>query len=726
MNKLPWDETLFAWKRVKKKDTAALLKQIKDTLGKCDEIAMASDVDPTGEGQLLAWEVLDELNLGRKQITRMYFMDESPKEIQKAFVNRKPLPPMNRDPEFLKARYRSQFDFLSMQFTRIATAYGDGRSVLRQGRLKSAMVRLVGDQLEAIKNYKKVPFYQNRFRDENGIVYVNPSEPIFPTKDEVPKTYTNSPVVVDSKTQKFTAPPKMLDLAALSSILEGKGYKSKDVLNIYQKMYEAQIVSYPRTEDKVITPEQFNDLLPKVDAIAGVVGVNSTILTHRTPRKTHVKTGGAHGANRPGPNVPKSLDELRHTYGECGALIYELLARNYLATLAEDYEYEAQKGHVQLYPAFVGTAAVPKKLCWKAVFNDEFSDADDDSSKGLGLMADPFVYEGFPPKPAAPTMKWLMKQLESHDVGTGATRTSIYSEVTNEKAQYPLLIAKRGKLSMSQYGDMSYHLLPNTHIGSLKLTEDLQADMRAIAEGKADPAVCLRKMQEMVEDDLMTMQQNGIKMRKELGVVEQGQKEKCTGVWQGKNVSFTREWSGHRFTDEECEKLLNGEEIEINGLISKSGRPYDVIGKLAIQEYKGHKFVGFVRTGFAGSKGIPDEWCGHKFTAAEKDLLQKGESITITDAYSRKNKNTFSCKVSYGLTDNGVMGIVPDFGSKQKGVPDEWCQHKFTEDEKLMLEAGKWVQLDGCISKKGGVFACRVRFGKNDSGHMGIIPDFGN
>lgn len=34
-------------------------------------------------------------------------------------------------------------------------------------------------------------------------------------------------------------------------------------------------------------------------------------------------------------------------------------------------------------------------------------------------------------------MKWLMKQLEKRDVGTGATRTSAYSEVTNDKAKYP-------------------------------------------------------------------------------------------------------------------------------------------------------------------------------------------------------------------------------------------------------------------------------------------------
>ena len=47
-----------------------------------------------------------------------------------------------------------------------------------------------------------------------------------------------------------------------------------------------------------------------------MLGVQTSILTVRTPRKTHVKDSGAHGANRPGPKVPSSLDQLKATYGE--------------------------------------------------------------------------------------------------------------------------------------------------------------------------------------------------------------------------------------------------------------------------------------------------------------------------------------------------------------------------------------------------------------------------
>src|SRR6218665_343514 len=234
------------------------------------------------------------------------------------------------------------------------------RAVLRQGRLKSAMLLLVGEQLKAYNEYVKKPFFQNRFRDQNGVVYTNPEEPVFDMASQVPQQYHASAVVVDAKTDKTTAPPGLLDLAGLSSRLSSKGVKADAILATYQKMYEDQVVSYPRTEDKNITTEQFNQMLPFVDKIAMAIGVDTALLIHRVARKTHVKDSGAHGANRPGPKVPTSLDEIGQKYGPTGKFIYEELARSFLAMFAEDYLYQLQTGHLQDYPSFKGRVSVPK------------------------------------------------------------------------------------------------------------------------------------------------------------------------------------------------------------------------------------------------------------------------------------------------------------------------------------------------------------------------------
>lgn len=751
LNNLPWEVSDFNWKRVKKKDVTATLSDIKKGLSQCDEIAIATDVDPTGEGELLAWEILDELKLHPKKWSRFFFIDESELEVQKAFKTRKPIQSMLTDADYIKAFYRTRFDFLTMQFTRIATANGDGQIVLRQGRLKSAMVLIVGEQLDKCKNYKKIPFYQNRFRDENGVIYTNPDEPLYPDKSQVPQNYNVSSVTEDSRCMKSTAPPKMLNLATLSGRLSSK-HKAADVLRIYQQMYENQIVSYPRTEDKVISPEQFKELLPLVDKIAKVVGVDPSFLTHRQPRSTHVKAGGAHGANRPGKNVPTSLSDLINKYGQIGADIYTLLARNYLATLAEDYQYENQKGHITDYPKFVGSVNVPKILGWKAVYNTDDED-DNLSDYGLGKNASPFVHEGFPPRPQQPTMKWLMNQLEKHDVGTGATRTSIYADVTNVNSKYPLLIEKKGRLSMAEAGEMSYRLLPGTHIGNLKLTEQMQANMRDIADGKLNPEECLESVRQMVIDDMATMKINGEKMRKELGKTMQNveQKEKYTGIWNGKEVSFNRIFAGYRFTDAECEALCDGQEIEINGLTSSDGKTYGVKGKLDNQVYNGHNYVGFSRTGYLGGDSAAEgsskkeryegywdgksvsfnrEWSGHRFTDDECKDLCAGKEITILGIKKKDGSGTYGVtgKLDYqefnGCRFVGFKrtGFANDKGSK---LPPSFSGYTFTDDERILLESGKAVKLDGLVSKKGTTYSCLVRFGKRRTdGRMAIIPEF--
>ena len=112
---------------------------------------IATDVDPSGEGELLAWEALEKCGW-RGPTKRMYFADEAPASVQKAFRERKTLPSMDKDGDYVKAVVRERWDLASMQFTRAATlvARKKGfRTVVRQGRLKSVMVKLTGDQLKA-------------------------------------------------------------------------------------------------------------------------------------------------------------------------------------------------------------------------------------------------------------------------------------------------------------------------------------------------------------------------------------------------------------------------------------------------------------------------------------------------------------------------------------------------------------------------------------------------
>ena len=117
------------------------------------------------------------------------------------------------------------------------------------------------------------------------------------------------------------------------------------------------------------------------------------------------------------------------------------------------------------------------------------------------------------------------------------------------------------------------------------------------------------------------------------------------------------------FTDEECKALLAGETVEVRGLKAKSGGTYGVHGKLAEMEYNGHKYVGYKQEGFLKKEGVPDQWCGHEFTADEKAALEAGAVVHIDGAVSKKG-NVFACDVKYGKKEDDSMGIIPLFDKK--------------------------------------------------------------
>lgn len=668
---LPWDVTDFAFEREKKKDTSKLLADIKKTLSSCDSVILAGDTDPSGEGFLLAWEIVSELGLSHKPIYRMYFTDESPASIQKAFVSRKRLSSPEDHDEYRMAWLRSRWDFLSMQWTRIASELVDKRAIVRQGRLKSAMIVLVGDQLKAHNEWKKVPFYESRFRDENGVMYIDPDATRCARESDVDLSGLHaSSVTVDSKTMKRSGPPRMLDLAGLSALLSTKGVKAGELLKIYQKMYEAQIVSYPRSSDRHVTKEQFAELVRNAPAIARAVGIDPSLLTHTAARSTHVKDSGAHGANRPGPNIPSSLAEVENKYGKTGAMIYELLARSALAVLAEDYEYEAQKGHVTDFPAYVGSCSVPKKQGWKVVLGDASMADDDDENDvtGLGTKAQPFVHEGVPSQPVAPTVKWLMKQLERRDVGTGATRTSTFAEVSSSKARYPLMDETKGRITLTETGEMSYRMLPGTHIGDLSITERVFSDMKAVAKGEKQADDVLAEVARLVTDDIAVMTANAQTMRKDLGMGDYVEKEYFEGTWQktGAHVRFNRTWSGHRFTDQECMDLLAGKDIEITATSKRTGDDFTVIGSFGEYEFEGRKCIGFIPdftkpTSAAKRSVAPKTMLGVKLTDEQREKIEAGEKVKVSGMKSKKSGKNFDAYLFLEDKPDGTRGIAFSF-----------------------------------------------------------------
>lgn len=680
---MPWNVSDLRWRKATIDSSA---KQLLNTIGSLSKgakaIVIATDNDPSGEGELLAWEIINAIGW-QGQVFRIYPVDESAPEIKKAMAKPKDVTNQHEDGDYLKAYVRQRWDYLSMQLARLSTSYARAagyRSVplLSQGRLKSPILAFVNDREEAIANYVKKLFFEVKFKDNNDHVYARKVEkdddqPAFRHADkadaeaELAAQFSEPGTVeVTKQEEKRQAPNGLLDLAKLDAVLSKQGFSSKLIQSTYQTLYEADYVSYPRTEDRVMTTEQFNQLVDNREAIAQLVGVDPDKLTHLEARAKLVwDQNVAHGANRPGSKVPSDLNELTQVVkgaqaGKCAIEIYRLLAMSALSILGEDYVYVAVEARIKEHPEFTTKFQQPKELNFKEIYVD--GDLPKDQlDAGTTAMAE--VMEGANPKPSKPTKAWLFKKLASvgkYGLGTGATQQSTVAQLTDPRSRMYYLKDTRGTLSLTPNGKMTALMGKGTMIADPEVTKDLFADMDAVGRFEKNPNEVLKTSEAVITHDMPILEANVAKLS-QVAKVEAQPREKRGITFQGRTGKLSLDYGDHHFTDEEVDQLLAGESITIN----VNGHP--MTGKLAWKTYKGYDFPGFQteqadwqrQITFKGKTyDVNKKWGTHNFTDAEWTKLEAGKEIT----FEYKSKD-ITGKLIFKKMDNGStkLAFVPSF-----------------------------------------------------------------
>ena len=114
-------------------------------------------------------------------------------------------------------------------------------------------------------------------------------------------------------------------------------------------------------------------------------------------------------------------------------------------------------------------------------------------------------------------------------------------------------------------------------------------------------------------------------------------------------------------------------------------------------------------------------WGGHTFTDDECVELLNGNMITFQNISKGGNSyNVTGCLAEQEYNGHKYWGF-----QKSDGIPDEWCQHKFTDDEKAALESGISVEASDFVSKKTGrTFTTKVTWEEGDDGKKHITPHF--
>ncbi|MCT7740532.1 MAG: DNA topoisomerase [Lactobacillus crispatus] len=685
LDNFPWNPLDLSWSKSVISSKKRYITNIENNLAGHDVIVIASDNDPTGEGDLLGWEIVDYLDW-KKEVWRIRFKgDDSANYVIDSLRSPEKANANEQDSQgiLVKGKSRQKFDFLTgLEESRIATklareqGFSNKGKALSIGRLQTYITCLVDAQNRARKAYVKKPFYEIRYKDANGNTFKREYQDSdtwrFSDKNLASQDLTNysqDQVIVDSTVEKRKQPPKLVNLADLGKIFQ-KEYTTDQVTDTYQKMYDDKIVSYPRTEDNAITIDDFNELLPYAEKIATVVGVDSQLLSHKEPRKKFIIKSEDHGANRPTKLVPQSLDDVEKKYGKCGRDIYERVAKSYLAMLAEDCVYTQVKAHIESHPEFTSTINVPKEQNYKLIFNEDDLDENQRSEskvKDFATNANPEVYQGTNTPPTKPTLTFILNNLDKWNLGTGATKMQTISKLQGigkeNKNVIPQLKVVKGVFEVTGTGALVACLAKDTYLSSGKITKRLQDILNEI---KADPTkqdMVYSVATKTIEHDKAVMIKNAPLLKQDAQVKKLAGDlkaiERFSGIFSQTNETVNPPatiFDGHKTTETEQQEALAGKKITYS--IEKFGKEEQHTAYLAKQTYKNNK---------------------------------TGKAVTRV-----------SWKVEFPEDTDHVKGIYKPLDKEIK-FKKEYAQHVFSEGEITNLLAGEEISFEG-IDKRGKSF----------------------
>lgn len=729
LQNLPWDYKWFDFDRKVPKappgktvgDTKDLIANIKNYLTNGYIPVIASDIDAMGEGDLLVMEVLQYIGYNGK-IYREYHVDETPAGFTKALREKKDVTARNNG--FVAATTRSTLDFLTQQLVRAATVtiQTKGYRLPRPvpvGRLQSTIMAMVGDQIRALNEYRPSSVWESRYNLDDILILTAPDLPQFRTKEE----WDSGSLPLQAKVRETkatpgrTAPPKALSLTALGRIMAPKGISSKKTMNLCQKMYEDAVLTYPRTEDNFVTPEQFQESLKTLDAVIRLMGMDPAVFTHREPRKTHVKEGGSHGALRPGTRLPKDVAELDARYGTGASAIYRTVTERFLSMFLEDtewirHEYET----VDTDPVFKGSVRV---ITRKGV-TDPDEDADDVKMTlpDLSHLAKLYAHEVRSTAPQKPTESWILGQLIKFNVGTASTQLPTVSRMIGNDGNFPLNSGKKANdsLILTPIGTVGWQVAKGISLGTPECTRRYEEMIKDVVADKVTQASCYEQFTQTMKEDIDSIYHLQFDFDS-LGF--QKTTERVMGTWDGETVKIPASHAGHRFTQDELDRLFGGSTVTFEGQ-DFNKNPVSLTVRLAHMTYEGKPYVGFQDMAYCygafGGKEIKFRrtFMGHAFSDAECEKLLAGETLEFEAAMKDGTKQTLKGKLEKQKTSSGTVfyGVKAEFPLKEgyvRGVfrkenvtfKGSWSDHVFTKDEVNRLLAGETITITYTSKKDG-------------------------
>lgn len=497
LEKLPLVDVSFKQMLKQDKVSKETFKQIYREVVAASQVIIGTDSDR--EGERIAYSILSHIPDGKNKVTkRLWVNSMTTRALQQAFQNlRDPIETYNY---YLETEARAQSDWLvGMNLSPLVTlklqkngrlAKGNGNS-LSVGRVQTPGVRLICENDLSIQNFRPQTYWKLQLEDKatdttfyHKDKYLD-SDTILATSRHLEPISTVSSVEIEEHQRTAPALFNLSDLQGLAS--KQWGFSPAKTESLVESLHLKKYLSYPRTDIRFITKEEFGYLKTYLKSYQDVVSCAFEPV-YLEPRKNYVdpekvaKT--SHYALIPTENIP-NLMTLKHDE----RLIYEAVVRRTLLMFAADCRYNTTTVEVENQGlVFKARGRQMLDLGWAAFSKQQLKGNVElpDYRVGDQLETKALIIEGVtkPPKRITES-QFISVILPKYGLGTQATRAAMLKTIQDRG--YITKDKKTGQLFPTNKAYLLIHYLYDNEFSSPETTGGWELFLSQIGEGEINP-----------------------------------------------------------------------------------------------------------------------------------------------------------------------------------------------------------------------------------------------
>ena len=503
------------------------------------------------------------------------------------------------------AKARSEADWLVGINGTQALTVAAGRGTYSVGRVQTPTLAMVCKRFWENKRFTPEPVHQLHFSTPSVSVdelVKFASVEKWKDKEEAAALYNKvkaqmaATVVKVEKKEKVENPPLLYDLTTLQKEANTKhGFTAEQTLDLVQKLYEAKLVTYPRTSSRYIPEDVFDEVPALFDRLAGHSSFAEKIadMGELNRRSVDASKVTDHHALLVTPNRPLALYKNEQ-------LIYDMI----VGRMIEAFSPECVKDTTTVRAECEGVAfetkgCIVRKAGWRSVYGEDREDTvlpDWKEGDTLSMNGCTMSSGMTRPKPLH-TESTLLAAMETAGregmedeearqalkdcgIGTPATRAAIIETLL--RREYMVRVKK--SLVPTEKGLALYSIVKEMDIADVEMTGRWESELAEIEKGRTPHEAFLRDIEgytRKITTELLACDK--IFGHKASGCAC----PKCgTGTMQfyGKVVRCDnpdcalpvfRQIAGRTLTDTEMTDLLaNGKTGVLSGFKSKQGKPF--------------------------------------------------------------------------------------------------------------------------------------------------------